>query len=236
MKNIWRYGTSKPTQRVGLIILLVGILSYSTWVFFGHHYGYDYTYANVWIDVVLDPDYFPKNRDFLFFHLYFYLIPVGLVMTWGYGLVVKLKSWIMGENKKQATNPEILHFKDNEAAFEMACEYMNTDISLGSPMVAIAVQSKINENELNAIMIKVADTSPFHTYASIKFTLEHPIENGALLGIVPYEKNEDESISDDRKRWLFAVVSELNPRYHLTKQMWSIKKDFIKEAVAREKS
>ncbi len=235
MKKIWDYGTSTPFQRTGLIILSLGVLSYLIWVFFGSHYGYDYTYPDVWINVVFDSDYFPRKRDFIVFHLYLYFIPLGLLMTWGYSLLIKLKKWIMGENKKQSINSEVLHFKDNEAAFEMACKYINTDIALGKPMVALAVQSKINDNELSAIMIKVADTSPFHTYASTKFTFEYPIENGALLGIVPYERNEEGSISDDRKRWLFAVVSELNPRYHSTKQMWSINKDFIREAAAREK-
>jgi len=235
MKKLWNYGTSTPFQRIGLIILSIGILSYLAWVFIGNHYGYDYTRLNVWLDVIFDSDYFPRKRDFIFFHLYLYLIPLGLLMTWGYSLLIKIKNWIIGEKKTKSTNTEILHFKENEAAFEMACKYMDTDIAIGKPMVALAVQSKIDENELNVIMIKVADTSPFHTYASTKFTFKHPIENGALLGIVPYERNEDGSYSDDRKRWMFAVVSELNPRYHTTKQMWSIKKDFIKEAVAADK-
>lgn len=234
MKKVWEYGTSSPIQRVGLIILSIGMLSYLTWVLTGSRYGYDYTYPDRWIDVIFDPDYFPEKRDFVFFHLYLYLVPTGLLMTWGYRLLVKLKSWIMGENKKKPVNTEILHFKDNKAAFDMACKYMDTDIAQGKPMVALAVHSKV-ENELNAIMIEIADTSPFHTYASTKFTLEHPIESGALLGVVPYERNEDGEYSDERKRWLFAIVSELNPKYHSTKQMWSIKKDFIKEAVARGK-
>lgn len=235
MKKVWEYGTSSPIQRVGLIILSIGMLSYLTWVLTGSSYGYDYTYLDRWIDVIFDPDYFPEKRDFIFFHLYLYLVPIGLLMTWGYRLLVKLKSWIMGENKKKPVNTEILYFKDNEAAFEMACKYMDTDIAQGKPMVALAVHSKA-ENELNVIMIKIADASPFHTYASTKFTLEYPIESGALLGVVPYERNEDGKYSDERKRWLFAVVSELNPKYHSTKQMWSIKRDFIKEAVARERA
>lgn len=235
MKELWDYGTSTPIQRIGLIILTIGMLSYLTWIFTGYHHGYDYTDLAPWVNVIFDSDYFPKKRDFIFFHFYLYLIPLGLLMTWGYSLLTKLKNWIIGGNKTKSTNTEILHFKENEAAFEMACKYMNTDIAIGKPMVALAVQSKIDANELNVIMIKVADTSPFHTYASTKFTFKHPIKNGALLGIVPYERNEEGSYSDDRKRWMFAVVSELNPRYHTTKQMWSIKKDFIKEAVAAEK-
>jgi len=235
LKKIWAYGVSTPFQRMGLIILSIGILSYLTWVFTGNHYGYDYTYPDRWINVIFDPDYFPEKRNFVFFHLYLYLVPAGLLMTWGYRLLVKLKSWIMGENKKQPVNTDILYFKSSEAAFEMACKYMDTNIALGKPMVALAVQSKV-EAGLNVIMIKVADTPAFHTYASTKFTLDYPIESGSLLGIVPYERNEEGELSDERKRWLFAVVSELNPTYHSTKQMWSIKIDFIKEAVAREKT
>ena len=121
MKKIWEYGTSTPIQRVGLILLSIGMLSYLSWIFTGYHHGYDYTDPDPWINVIFDPDYFPRKRDFIFFHLYLYLIPLGLLMTWGYGLLIKLKNWVLGENKTKSTNTEILHFKNNEAAFETLC-------------------------------------------------------------------------------------------------------------------
>lgn len=40
---------------------------------------------------------------------------------------------------------------------------------------------------------------------------------------------------DERKHWLFLVISEINPKYHSKKKMWSIKTDFLREAVARER-
>ena len=235
MKRIWNYGTSTPVQRIGLIVLFIGVFSYLAWVFAGYHRGYDYTDIESWVYVIFDSDYFPRERDFIFFHLYIYLIPVGLLMTWGYKLLVKLKNWIMGENKKKSVNTEILHFKDNEAAFEMVCEYMDTDIAQDKPVIAISMQEMRRPSE--PIMIKVAGEPPFYAHTATYYTEDHLIKKGDLLGVMPFTKTEHITSymeGDERKHWLFLVVSELNPKFHTTKQMWSIKKDFLGEAAARE--
>lgn len=228
LKKIWNYGTSTPVQRIGLIISGIGILSYITWVFTGRHYGYYYTDPNLWIDVIFDSDYFPKKRDFVFFHLYLYFIPVGLIMTWGYKLLVRLKSWIMTGSKKKPSNAEVLHFKDNAAAFEMACEFMDTDIIHKKPVIALV--SDLSNDGLEVITIKIADKHPFLTYASTRFTSNYPLQLNDLIAAIPY-KTKDENGED---KWIFVVSSKLNPRYHVKKQMWSIEIDFIKEATTRE--
>lgn len=237
LKKIWNYGTSTPVQRIGLIISGIGILSYITWVFTGRHYGYYYTDPNLWIDVIFDSDYFPKKRDFVFFHLYLYFIPVGLIMTWGYKLLVRLKSWIMTGSKKKPSNAEVLHFKDNEAAFEMACKYMDTNIVLDKSVIAISMQDMKKPSE--PIMIKVAGEPPFHAHTATYYTEDHLIKKGDLLGVMVFKKAEHITSymqDDERKQWLFLVVSELNPRYHMTKKMWSIKNNFLMDAAEREKS
>ena len=236
MKKLWSYGTSTPFQRIGLIILSIGILSYLAWVFIGNHYGYDYTRLNVWLDVIFDSDYFPEKRDFIFFHFYLYLLPLGLLMTWGYSLLIKLKNWIMGENKKKPASMEIMYFKDNEAAFEMVCKYMDTSINPDKPVVAISMQDMKRPSE--PIMIKVAGEPPFYAHTATHYTGDHLIKKGDLLGVVPFEKTEyitSYMENDERKQWLFFVASEINPSFHSKKQMWSIKKNFLIEAAEREK-
>ena len=236
MKKLWNYGTSTPFQRIGLIILSIGILSYLAWVFIGNHYGYDYTRLNVWLDVIFDSDYFPEKRDFIFFHFYLYLLPLGLLMTWGYSLLIKLKNWIMGENKKKPASMEIMYFKDNEAAFEMVCKYMDTSINPDKPVVAISLQDMTRPSE--PIMIKVASEPPLYAHTATNYTRDHLIKKGDLLGVVPFEKTEyitSYMEDDERKQWLFFVSSELNPSFHSKKQMWSIKNNFLLEAVEREK-
>ena len=227
---------AKYWKRIGLIILSIGILSYLAWVFIGNHYGYDYTRLNVWLDVIFDSDYFPEKRDFIFFHFYLYLLPLGLLMTWGYSLLIKLKNWIMGENKKKPASMEIMYFKDNEAAFEMVCKYMDTSINPDKPVVAISMQDMKRPSE--PIMIKVAGEPPFYAHTATHYTGDHLIKKGDLLGVVPFEKTEyitSYMEDDERKQWLFFVSSELNPSFHSKKQMWSIKNNFLLEAVEREK-
>lgn len=147
------------------------------------------------------------------------------------------KYQIYGENKKESTSLEILYFKDNEAAFEMVCKYMDTDIVQDKPVIAISMQEMKKPSE--PIMIKVAGDPPFHAHTATHYTGDHLIKKGDLLGVMPFTKTEHVTSymeNDERKQWLFLVTSELNPKFHTTKQMWSIKKDFLREAAAQEKS
>ncbi|NAR60041.1 hypothetical protein [Acinetobacter haemolyticus] len=237
LKKLWAYGTTSPLQRIGLIILSIGALSYLSWVFTGYHHGYDYTDPGLWINVIFDHEYFPGRRDFLFFHLYLYLIPIGILMTWGRGLLIKLKSWIMSGSKKNPVSMEVIHFKDNEAAFEMISKYMDTSIIQDKPVVAISMQDMKKPSE--PIMIKVAGDPPFFAHTATHFAGSHLIKKGDLLSVMPFKKTENITSymkDDERKHWLFLVVSEINPKYHSTRQMWSIKRDFLMEDLEREKS
>lgn len=237
LKKSWAHGTTSPFQRIGLIILSIGMLSYLSWVFTGHHQGYDYTDPDPWINVIFDHEYFPGRRDFLFFHLYLYLMPIGILMTWGYGLLIKLKNWVMSGNKNKPSSMEIMYFKDNEAAFEVISQYMDTSIIQDKPIVAISMQDMKKPSE--PIMIKVAGDPPFYAHSATYYTGDHLIKKGDLLGVMPYEKTKNITSymeSDERKQWLFLVISELNPKFHTVKKMWSIKEDFLKKAVELEKS
>ena len=129
---------------------------------------------------------------------------------------------------KTKEDVEILYFKDNEAALEMSSKFMDTDIVLDKPVIAISVQDMKNKSE--PIMIKVAGTPPFYAYASTSYTGDHLIKKGDLLGVIPFKKTEHLTSymeGDERKHWLFIVISEINPKYHSKKQMWSVKKNFL---------
>ncbi|WP_353170908.1 hypothetical protein [Acinetobacter rudis] len=130
--------------------------------------------------------------------------------------------------KEKKPQMEIMPFKDNEAAFEMACEFMDTDIIHKKPVIALV--SDLSNDGLEVITIKIADKHPFSTYASTRFTSNYPLQLNDLIAAIPY-KTKDENGED---KWIFVVSSKLNPRYHMKKQMWSIEIDFIKEATTRE--
>lgn len=230
IKIFWMKGTSQPVQRVGLIILAIGVMSCTLYsIQSPYHYEIQ--------DILLDPDYYPRYRDPIFYKLYVYFIPLGLLLSWGYSLLVKLKIWVMGGNKNKSTSMEVMHFKDNEAAFEMVSKYMDTSIIQDKPVVAISMQDMKKPSE--PIMIKVAGDPPFYAHTATHYTGDHLIKKGDLLGVMPFTKTEHITSymeNDERKQWLFLVVSELNPKFHMGKKMWSIKQNFIVEAAAREKA
>ena len=146
---------------------------------------------------------------------------------------------ITGQAKKEIKNnikPPILYFKNNEAAFEMINKFMDTSIILDKPVVAISVQDMKKPSE--PIMVKVGGDPPFYAHAATYYTGDYLIKKGDLLGVMPYQKTEHITSymeRDERARWLFLVISELNPKFHVAKQMWSIKNDFLEQAVNLEK-
>ena len=88
IKKMWSYGTQKPVQRIGLILLCVGIISFVLWDIndtafrFSSYYGFYWSYS------------FPDKYDFWIYHLHVYLIPIGLMASWGYPSLQKLQKWV----------------------------------------------------------------------------------------------------------------------------------------------
>ena len=97
LKAFWEYGTTKPIQRVGLIVLMLGLVISILWADDQLFYHSDAGYLSLpdYLEIVIDDT--PTHRDGYFF-LYPYLIGSGLLMTWLYGFSVKvlcaLKNWI----------------------------------------------------------------------------------------------------------------------------------------------
>ncbi|EPH7299518.1 TPA: hypothetical protein PKT77_003518 [Acinetobacter baumannii] len=92
LKNFWDRGTKKPIQRIGFIVLCIGIFSFIAWDIedtafrLSLYYGFDWEYR------------FPQKHDSWFYHLHVYLIPLGLFLTWLYPFTRKLRLWIF-ENR-----------------------------------------------------------------------------------------------------------------------------------------
>jgi hypothetical protein len=74
--KIWRYGTNLPLQRIGLIILVIGLISFFAWAF--------ETRTVFWIDAYSgwDPYVYPDKYDSIFYRIHLVFIPLGLLMTW----------------------------------------------------------------------------------------------------------------------------------------------------------
>lgn len=165
--------------------------------------------------------------------LIYILAILGFIFIISFVWVLKIYSNI---KKKKKNKIEVMHFKDNDAAFEMVCKFMDTDIAQDKPIVAISMQDMKRPSE--PIMIKVAGDPPFYAHTATHYTGDHLIKKGDLLGVVPFEKTEyitSYMENDERKQWLFYVASELNPSFHSKKQMWSIRNNFLMKAAAQEK-
>lgn len=82
--TLWELGTRNPIQRIGLIILTLGLMSAISWFINKQDFA-----------VFFDPDYFPSNRyDHFFYRLYPLFFPLGLLMTWGYFIIDSVFLWI----------------------------------------------------------------------------------------------------------------------------------------------
>ncbi|MFW2152834.1 hypothetical protein [Acinetobacter gyllenbergii] len=124
LKNIWEYGAKQPFQKIGIIILILGLFSMISWSI----------KANLDFLQAFDPYYFPRShRDFLFFHLYLYFIPLGLTMSFGYRFLILIKNWVFKKeeiNKSDNTKPNLI-FKDSESAFDFGASIYPPSLNIG---------------------------------------------------------------------------------------------------------
>lgn len=96
MNKFWRYGTHLPIQRIGLIVLSIGIISFISWCID--------TKTVFWIDSFSgwDPYRYPEKYDPFFYKIHPVFIPIGIVLTWLYIPVNKImkliKGWIFQNN------------------------------------------------------------------------------------------------------------------------------------------
>lgn len=94
IKKIWTYGTYRPVQRIGLIVILSGLilsLLYSVKINHWFSDGVKYYVYSLW-------NYPPEYRYDGVYAFYPYIIMLGVIMTWLYPTCLKIfifiKNWI----------------------------------------------------------------------------------------------------------------------------------------------
>lgn len=229
MKKIWAYGTSTPIQRVGVIILAIGLLSLLSWI-----YKNDMAFEDIF-----DSYYFPESRDSFFFHLYFYFIPVGLLMSWGYSLLVKIKSWIInGAEKKQPNKvqnanatprqpnkPKLknLHFKNNLAAFKYASENYKAVMTPNQISLGIIQDEFQLKDGSNCFLVQLADIGKTTLVSGFNDNFSNQLSKGNLIYWGFVEQVEDKDFPHISA--IGHVLATLSPELDPNNGKWVVKKD-----------
>ncbi len=222
MGKLWNYGTSTPIQRVGVIILGIGLLSLITWII----------KEDLSFDDLFDPYYLPDSRDSFFFHLFLYLIPIGLSMSWGYQILVRIKEWIINdrpeklksEQKKFYTPPKKnLHFKNNLAAFQFAAQQYSANMS--PKKVSLGIIQDIYKFEDGSIQffIQLADVGKTTLVSGINDKHSEKLSKGNLIywGYI-------DQVDEPNSLHVVAIghiLASLYPEYDPNNGKWVIRHD-----------
>ena len=229
MKRIWDYGTSTPIQRVGIIILGVGLISLFSWMI----------KEGISFDDLFEPYYLPGSRDSLFFHLFFYLIPLGLLMSWGYQILVEIKRWVFKEQNQKTINPtneikrEIpkqqtgtntpnrknLHFKNNLAAFKYASENYIATMDGNTMSIGIIQDIILQKDNNRAFLVQIANKDKTILVAGFNDKYAEKITKGNLVywGFVDTATNDPDISAVGR------VLATLHPELNPNNGKWIVK-------------
>lgn len=224
IKIFWIKGTSQPIQRVGLIILAIGVMSCTLYsIQSPNHYDIQ--------DILLDPDYYPRYRDPIFYKLYVYFIPLGFLLSWGYPLLQKIQSWILNKPK----GDKFLHFQKRKELTEFIRK--NWDFKKANNRPALGYVSQVlspDESYKEALelgFIKPGEKHVLHT--DVLLITEH----GEQLVFAPCEAlGANLSIGDfvllatygseERQDWHYELIAKLRPIYNASKKGWVIESDY----------
>lgn len=223
LKKIWNYGTSTPIQRVGVIILTIGLVSLISWMI----------KEELDLEDIFNPYSFPRSRDSFFFHLYFYAIPLGLVMSWGYVFLIKTKQWIiMGyipkhssplKRKKTYSPPEKnLHFKNNTEAFEFATQLHSINYQTNALYFGMVKNiSKLKDGSYQ-FLVQLADQN--RTILVNGYNDKH--SNKIFVGNLVYWGYADRIDSNSFNiEAVGHILATLYPEYNPNNFKWSIKEN-----------
>lgn len=229
MKKIWNYGTSTPIQRIGVIFLVVGLLSLFSWM----------VKEDLTFDDLFEPYYLPKSRDSLFFHLFFYLIPIGLLMSWGYQILLNIKRWVFGEKPERIEpNSEVklrrsyvppkknLHFKNNSAAFEFASSIYNADLSTGKNFFGIVREKATPKDEQSFFIIELAGSQENIFVTGINDKYLELVNTGNIIYWGLYENFGEKRLLDIQAKGY--ILATLHPEFNPNDGKWVIKNNLTK--------
>ncbi|WP_111860898.1 hypothetical protein, partial [Acinetobacter sp. CFCC 10889] len=149
LKKIWNYGTATPIQRCGVILLTVGMVSLLSWVI----------KKDLSFEDIFDPYYMPKYRDSFIFHAYKYLIPIGLLMSWGYSFLLLIYNWIFSKQTNYIAKEKtgIIYFKNTYEAFKFACKIYPLNLEVGKGNIGLVCNIVLTLDERFQYTIKIAN-------------------------------------------------------------------------------
>ena len=230
MKKVWDYGTSTPVQRAGIIVLSLGLISLLAWVI----------KEDLSFEDIFDSYHFPRYRDSFFFHLYFYLIPLGFLMSWGYQALLKLKEWVFngrlekiepksGVKKRQSYIPtkKNLHFRNNLAAFKYASENYVACMFPGQMTLGIIQDVFQLKDGSYSFLVQLADKDKTTLASGFNEKYANQIGKGNLVYWGFIEKAEQPK---DHLQ-IFAIghiLATLHPELNPNDGKWSIKSNLTK--------
>ncbi|WP_347454294.1 hypothetical protein ABEF83_08180 [Acinetobacter thermotolerans] len=215
MKRFWDYGTSTPIQRVGVIILGFGLVSLFSWML----------KERLSFDDLLDSYYWPRSRDSFFFHLFFYFIPIGLLMSWGYYILVKIKEWVL-KGKSKNTTPHKLHFKNSHAAFEFATKQYSANMNSGKMSLGIVQDTFKLKDGTKQFLIQLADVGKTTLVSGLNDRYVNQINQGDLVYWGFVDRVDDPNYAQISA--IGHVLALLDPEYIPSDGKWTIKKDLTK--------
>lgn len=229
MKKVWDYGTSTPIQRVGVIFLVIGLLSLFSWMI----------KKDLSFNDLLESYYLPRSRDSFFFHLFFYFIPLGLLMSWGYQILLNIKQWVFGE-KPERIEPKSevkprrsyvppkknLHFKNNPAAFEFASSIYNPDLSIGRNFFGIVREKGTPEDEQSFFIIELAGSQENIFVTGINDKYLELVNTGNIIYWGLYENFGEKRLLDIQAKGY--ILATLHPEFNPNDGKWVIKNNLTK--------
>lgn len=228
MKRIWNYGTATPIQRIGVIVLAFGLVSLAAWMIRN-----DLSFSDL-----LHSYYLPDSRDSFFFHLFYYLIPIGLLMSWGYQVLIKIKEWIVNDRtekieskttkqRKPYIPPEKnLHFKNNHAAFKFAAQQYSPDMNPMQMSLGLVQEVYQFENGSIQFLVQLADMEKITFVSGINDKYEAEISKGNLV-YWGYVDHVDEPNSLQISA-IGHILATLSPEFNPNTGKWTVKKDLTK--------
>lgn len=216
INKLWSYSTKEPIQRVGVVVFFIGLLSMFSWILMR---GVDP------LDVI-DSYYQPDSRDSFFFHLYLYLIPIGLLMSWGYSLLLKIKEWIIkgnAEKKPHSNSKKNLHFKTTLAAFQFAVPLYSVNFSLNIMNVGIIQNKTLLEDGSYHFLVQIANMHGTVLVSGFNDKYSDDINLGNLVYWKMTELVEDATEVDIPA--VGAIVATLYPEFNPNTSQWKVRKN-----------
>ena len=229
MKRLWIYGTSTPIQRIGVIVLGVGLLSLFSWMI----------KEDLSFEDLFNSYYLPGKRDSIFFHLFFYLIPLGFLMSWGYQVLIKLKEWIFNDKPKEveqkrepkqkqpyAPHQKNLHFKNNLAAFQFATKNYAANMEPGKINLGLVQDVFQTQDGNQQFLIQLADVGKTTLVSGFNDKHGDKVTKGNLVYWGFVEPVND--LNALRISGIGHVLATLSPEYDPNQGKWEIKNDLTK--------